>query len=71
MNKQIMFHGGCAGCTRQETEAKGIDYCIKCKYFDADWDLPDLNNAPPTEADIARKEIKARNKKRMFPRMFS
>jgi hypothetical protein len=53
-----MFHGGCHGCTQQTKH--GIDFCYDCQYFEADWDKPDLNNRPPTEAEIKRKEVKAR-----------
>lgn len=44
----IKFHGGCAGCTRQEID--GLDTCMKCQYFDADWGKPDLNNKQPATA---------------------
>ena len=35
------FHGGCSGCTIQDTE--GLRGCIGCKYLDCDWDLPTKN----------------------------
>lgn len=38
----ILFHGGCHGCTQQEVN--GLDFCVKCRYFDADWSLPNLSN---------------------------
>lgn len=53
-----MFHGACTGCTQQEIN--GVDFCVGCCNFDADWDLPDLNNAPPTQADLKRAEINRR-----------
>ncbi len=55
-----LFHGGCHGCTQQETN--DIDFCIECKYFDADWGLPSLNNRPPTETEIIKKELKKKYK---------
>lgn len=39
---QHIFHGGCHNCTQQEIN--GVDFCIKCQYFNANWDLPNLNN---------------------------
>lgn len=54
--KQIIFHGGCHGCTRQET--KGVNGCYDCCYFDANWNKPDLNNRPPDEAELIRRRVK-------------
>ena len=51
----IMFHGGCSGCTMQDLD--GIDECRKCKCFDADWSLPNLNNRPDGDAEKERKRI--------------
>lgn len=51
----IAFHGGCHGCTMQEIH--GVDNCIKCRYFAAEWHKKDLNNRPPTEAELERKRI--------------
>lgn len=34
-NRTIMFHGGCQGCTRQQTEKNGVDFCVKCQCFDS------------------------------------
>jgi hypothetical protein len=45
---KIIFHGGCLGCLTQNK--KGIDFCRKCKYFDADW--------RPTSAELERIRIK-------------
>lgn len=39
---QHIFHGGCRNCTQQEIN--GLDFCTKCQYFDANWELPNLNN---------------------------
>ena len=36
--EQILFHGGCHGCTQQEE--KGLEFCVGCQYFNADWSLP-------------------------------
>lgn len=41
-NKQIIFHGGCHGCTNQENY--GIDYCSACQYRDANWSFPNLHS---------------------------
>lgn len=46
-----IFHGGCIGCTMQDT--KGIEYCLDCQNFSCNWDLPDLN-----DMRIAEKERK-------------
>jgi hypothetical protein len=53
---KIIFHGGCLGCLTQNK--KGIDFCRKCKYFDADWSLPDLSERVPTSAELERIRIK-------------
>lgn len=55
-----LFHGACNGCTRQEIEPQGTEYCIRCQNFKPDWNLPDLNNRPPTEAEIEEARIKAK-----------
>ena len=58
-NKEIiLFHGGCHGCTQQIEQQEGPFFCRKCQYFDANWTLPNLNNRPPTEAEIMREKIK-------------
>jgi len=36
----VIFHGGCIGCL--SPEEMGIGNCIGCKYFTADWKLPNL-----------------------------
>lgn len=55
----IIFHGGCTECTQQDIE--GIDFCVKCRYFDADWSLPSLNNREPDEADLMRRQLKEKH----------
>lgn len=39
--ENLIFHGGCLGCKSQEQN--GIGRCKGCKYFIADWSLPDLS----------------------------
>tara|TARA_R110000824_G_scaffold105368_3_gene249283 strand:- start:337 stop:759 length:423 start_codon:yes stop_codon:yes gene_type:complete len=39
--EKIRFHGGCHRCVSQKTY--GIKRCKGCKYFLADWSLPDLS----------------------------
>jgi len=51
----IHFHGCCMGCTRQETEP--LNYCMGCRYFNAEWELPDLNNRPLTLAEEWRENL--------------
>ena len=41
IEKPAVFHGGCLDCKSQQTH--GIRRCIGCRYFDANWDLPDLS----------------------------
>lgn len=60
----IHFHGGCVGCTRQEIEPQKVLFCVNCQYFDADRNLPDLNNRPLTQAEIVRAAIKKRLRKK-------
>ena len=43
MDKKIkLFHGGCHGCNVQKIF--GIEYCVGCQCFEANWKLPDLND---------------------------
>ncbi len=51
----VMFHGGCAECTQQNKHGTG--FCMGCRYFNADWSLPDLNNRPLTEAEVERSRL--------------
>jgi len=37
---KLIFHGGCLGCSSQETNS--IDRCKGCQYFRADWNKKDL-----------------------------
>ncbi|HEY3525280.1 MAG TPA: hypothetical protein VGK47_03715 [Nitrososphaeraceae archaeon] len=46
---KVLFHGGCFGCTMQDSN--GIEYCTGCKYFQCDWDLPDLNDGHKREEE--------------------
>lgn len=67
MNHQtgiVLFHGGCHGCTMQKKE--GLGYCTGCRYFEANWSLPDLNDTRKEERmekerirDIARRLAKS------------
>jgi hypothetical protein len=52
----ILFHGGCHGCTQQEINS--VEICVKCCFFLPDWDLPDLNNRPLTKEEIIRKKTR-------------
>lgn len=54
----IVFHGGCFKCTQQKEE--GVDFCYDCRYFEADWDKPNLNNRPHNLVEIIREEVKYR-----------
>jgi hypothetical protein len=36
-----IFHGGCLQCKSQEKH--GINRCLGCQYFEADWSKPDLS----------------------------
>jgi len=58
MALEYRFHGGCEGCSRQKE--LGVDRCVECQFFDANWDLPNLNNSLPSKADLKREEIKKR-----------
>ena len=53
----IIFHGGCHGCLRQDRI--GVDSCYDCKYFEAEWNKPDLSERPEDEVDRARKQVKS------------
>ena len=57
MKKIIHFHGGCVDCTQQHDNKEGTKFCMKCQYFDANWNLPDLNNRPPTEAEAEKAKL--------------
>lgn len=64
--KITIFHGGCHGCTQQEIN--GIDFCVRCQYFDANWNLPDLNNREPSQFNLERARLKEKYKMGL-PRM--
>jgi hypothetical protein len=55
IDKPILFHGGCLGCTQQENNH--IKFCIGCCYFKPDWSLPNLNNKPPTEMELIKEKM--------------
>jgi len=52
---EYLFHGGCHGCTQQEHH--GVEFCVKCQYFEPNWDLPNYNNLPPSRTDFKRVEL--------------
>ncbi len=53
------FHGGCIDCTMQDS--KGLGYCVGCCYFDANWNLPNLNDSAQKELSrIEKVKEKAR-----------
>jgi hypothetical protein len=56
----VIFHGGCLSCKSQQL--KGIDRCVGCQYFDANWNLPDLSITDASEADLKRIELKVKHK---------
>lgn len=39
------YHGGCLSCTiflmNEHRKARGREHCSGCRYYDADWSLPD------------------------------
>jgi hypothetical protein len=51
-----IFHGGCHGCTQQDIH--GEYFCVGCRYFQADWALPNLSNEELSPADKTRIRIK-------------
>jgi len=53
----FIFHGGCTGCNQQSVH--GDRYCMGCRYFDADWSLPNLSSCPPSTAELRREQLKA------------
>ena len=54
-----IFHGGCHDCTQQEIN--GIDFCVRCCCFDADWNFPNLNNREPSRSDLERARLKEKH----------
>ncbi len=59
---EYLFHGGCCGCSHQLLE--GVEFCVRCQYFDADWSLPDFNNRPLNKMEKKRAELKAQKPRR-------
>ena len=55
MRKTVTFHGGCIGCTQQLEQPAGVAFCFGCRYFDADWRLPDLSNEGEEEKAVKHK----------------
>ena len=55
---KVTFHGGCQGCTQHEIH--DADFCFDCRYFDTEWDKPDLNNKPESLGDVIRREVRKR-----------
>jgi hypothetical protein len=57
---QFNFSGGCVTCLSQETF--GEKRCIACKYFECNWQLPDLSisehELKALEKEFARRRIK-------------
>ena len=35
--KKIIFHGGCHGCTQQQEQPNGVEFCVDCQNFEANW----------------------------------
>ena len=58
----ILFHGGCHDCTQQDKHS--TDFCYDCCYFNADWSKPNLNNRPPSQCEIERKNVIERREAR-------
>ena len=56
-SEQVVFHGGCIGCTQQEIH-KTTDFWYDCRYFEADWSKPSLNNAPPNATELERRRVR-------------
>lgn len=61
--KKRIFHGGCIKCVAQDFE--GVKRCLGCKYFDPDWDKPDLSYTMENRLERieALKKITGRNNK--------
>jgi hypothetical protein len=65
-----IFHGGCHGCTRQQDEPEGVEYCVRCQYFDADWSLPDLSNEPLSPTEELKLKIQQKHGMNKVTRLF-
>jgi len=46
VKEYIQFHGGCSGCITPLVS--GLGECTMCQYFDAEWNLPNLNSNDKT-----------------------
>jgi hypothetical protein len=57
----IIFHGGCEGCTQQKTHS--TDFCYDCRYFDAEWHKPNLNNSSADAVELERRRVKAQRER--------
>lgn len=55
VDAQVIFHGGCHGCSQQEVEA--LSFCQGCRYFAPDWNLPSLCNAEPGVEEVVRAKL--------------
>lgn len=53
VNGGYIFHGGCNGCEAPEDNSR----CPGCRYFECDWNKPDLNDGHKREAEI-REQVK-------------
>ena len=64
--KKVIFHGGCVPCSSQEEQ--GVDRCVGCQFFDANWNLPDLSiNRERDKMNVYKNEIRSRvGKKRKW-----
>ena len=49
-----IFHGGCHECTQQDKY--GIKYCRDCRYYDANWDKPNLFNDEVDKEKVLREK---------------
>ena len=61
-NEIVIFHGGCHGCTQQLKRPEGVDFCVRCQYFDADWSLESLNNETASKVARIREAVKLRSR---------
>lgn len=57
----LLFHADCSGCTQQR-KTESFDTCKGCCYFNYQWNLPNMNNAPPTRAQLIRQALLKENK---------
>ena len=50
-----IFHGGCLNCITQDKYT--ILHCMGCRYFDGDWNKPDLSCYHGYAGSINKTEI--------------